>query len=259
MTMTRSATSAQQGGAPSIATAFAILDHLASRGEAASMIQIVQNLQLPKSTAFRVLGSLEAVGAVARSGRDKRYSLGSKFTDYARAAPTPSIITRFLTEAGPILRPLDETTQFGVLADTNVTFLACIDSTKPVRLVSYVGRTLPAHASATGKAILAHSPARDVERVLDGGLPALTERTITSADRFLAELEQVRRSGFATEAEESTANLSCLAAPVFGRGDAVVGAITICIPRGAIPADRIGAMKEAVIRARDAMQSGLAA
>lgn len=244
---------ARLAGAPSIATAFQILDRLAATGAPMSMAQIVQQLALPKSTAFRVLGALEAAGAVRRSERDKRYSLGSKFASYAQAAPTPSIVTRFLDEAGPILRPLDETTQFGVLTQATVTFLACIDSTKPVRLVSYAGRTLPAHASATGKAILAFSPQRDIDAVIDAGLPALTEHTITDPDRFLRELERVRTAGYATEAEESTANLSCLAAPVHNDAGRVLGAITICVPRSTLPAHRIDTMRATIFAASAAM------
>src|SRR6218665_2946854 len=76
-------------GAPSIATAFRILDELASSGIPLSMTQLVQRLELPKSTTFRVLGALESVGAVRRDHRDKRYSLGTKFADYPRPAPTP--------------------------------------------------------------------------------------------------------------------------------------------------------------------------
>ncbi|PDQ34948.1 MAG: hypothetical protein B5766_08610 [Candidatus Lumbricidophila eiseniae] len=240
-------------GAPSIATAFRILDELASSGIPLSMTQLVQRLELPKSTTFRVLGALESVGAVRRDHRDKRYSLGTKFADYARAAPTPDIAALFLHEAGPLLRPLAETTQFGVLTHTNVTFLACIDSTKPVRLVSYVGRTLPAHASATGKAILAFSPQREVEAVIGTGLPALTENTITSPDRFLRELDQIRKDGYATESEESTTNLSCLAAPVMNATGRALGAITICVPRATLPTHRIQEMKTTLAAACRAM------
>lgn len=246
---------AQRGGAPSIATAFAILDHLAAAGEAVSLIEIVQALKLPKSTTFRVLGTLESVGAVTRGEHDKRYNLGAKFTDYARAAPTPSVVSRFLHDAGPILRTLDETAQFGVLTGVNVTFLACIDSTKPVRLVSYVGRTLPAHASATGKAILAFSSQREIDAVIGTGLPPLTDHTITSADRLLAELERIREVGYATECEESTSNLSCIAAPVLTDAGKVLGAITICVPRATLPTSRFTAMKDAIFRARDTMMA----
>src|SRR6218665_3933868 len=101
-------------GAPSIPTAFRILDELASSGIPLSMTQLVQRLELLKSTTFRVLGALESVGAVRRDHRDKRYSRAPKFADYARAPPPPDLAPLSPHEAAPPLRPLAETTQFGV-------------------------------------------------------------------------------------------------------------------------------------------------
>lgn len=237
------------GGPPSVISAFDILDLLASAAGPVSMTDIVRDLDLPKSSVFRLLRTLESVDAVRRDEQDKRYSLGMKFNSYIRALPRPSIVERFLDEAGPVLKPLDETTQFGMLAGLNVTFVACIDSTKPVRLVSFVGRTLPAHASATGKAILAFGPDEQIEAVIAGGLPALTEFTITDPDAFRKEMRLIRERGYATEAEESTSNLSCLAAPVWDASSAVIGAITICVPQATLPEHRIELMRRAVLEA----------
>ena len=237
------------GGSPSVVSAFDILDLLASAPGPVSMTDIVRGLDLPKSSVFRLLRTLESLDAVRRNEQDKRYSLGRKFDGYSRALPTPSVVERFLEDAGPVLRPLDETTQLGVLAGLNVTFVACIDSTKPVRLVSFVGRTLPAHASATGKAILAFGPEEQIEAVIAAGLPALTEATITDPDAFRAEMQQIRERGYATESEESTSNLSCLAAPVWGASSEVIAAITICVPRATLPEHRVELMRRAVLEA----------
>jgi len=236
-------------GTPAVIAAFEILDLLAGMSEPARMTEIVEGVALPKSSVFRLLRALESIKAVRRDDRDKRYYLGPKFDDYARISPTSRLVNRFLDEAGPILRPLNETAQLGVLTGADVTFVACIDSTKPVRLVSFVGRTLPAHASATGKAILAFAPKQQLETVIAAGLPALTERTITDPETLRAELEQIRQLGYATESEESTANLSCLAAPVLGSSAEVVGAVTLCIPRATLPNNRLTEMRRAVLEA----------
>lgn len=98
-----------------------------------------------------------------------------------------------------------------------------------------MGRTLPAHASATGKAILAFGPRQQVEAVIAAGLPALTERTITDPMVLRVELEQTRQLGYATESAESATNLSCLSAPVWGDSAGVVGAVALCIPIARLP------------------------
>lgn len=236
-------------GTPAVIAAFEILDLLAGMPEPVRMTEIVERVALPKSSVFRLLRALESIKAVRRDERDKRYYLGPKFDEYARVSPTSRLVNRFLDDAGPVLRPLNETVQLGVLTGTDVTFIACIDSTKPVRLVSYVGRTLPAHASATGKAILAFAPEHQLETVIAAGLPALTERTITDPEALRAELEQIRQLGYATESEESTANLSCLAAPVWGPAGAVIGAVTLCIPRATLPTNKLPEIRRAVLEA----------
>lgn len=243
------ADNAQTDGTRAVYAAFLILDMIASASEPPRMTDIVDVVALPKSSVFRLLRALEATNAVRRGERDKRYRLGSKFDDYAKVSQTPLLISRFHDEAAPLLRPLDETAQLGVLTGVDVTFVACIDSTKPVRLVSYAGRTLPAHASATGKSLLAFAGEQALQAVLDTGLPALTAHTITDPDVLKDQLEEVRRRGFATESEESTSNLSCLAAPVWGTGQEVVAAITVCIPRATLPADRLPEIRHAVLEA----------
>lgn len=240
---------AQSDGTRAVYAAFQILDVIAAAPEPLRMTDIVDAVALPKSSVFRLLRALEATSAVRRGDQDKRYRLGSKFDDYAKVSQTPLLISRFHDEAAPLLRPLNETAQLGVLTGIDVTFVACIDSTQPVRLVSYPGRTLPAHASATGKAILAFAGEQALHTVLNGGLPALTPRTITGPDVLKDELQEIRRRGYATESEESTSNLSCVAAPVWGGPGEVVAAITVCIPRATPPAERLPDIRDALLAA----------
>lgn len=247
------ATAPKATGTPSIGIAFQILDMIAGHGGPVSMTEISRDLTLPKSTTFRVLTALESVGATVRNGRDKRYVIGPKFAQYAKAAPAPDIATRFLRDAGTVLRPLNETVQLGVLTHTEVTFVAYIDSTHPVRLVTYVGRTLPAHASAAGKAILAYSPPDAVEAVIAAGLPALTDHTITNETTLRNDLRRVRENGYATEEEESTTNLSCLAIPVFSPHGDIQGAISLCVPQATLPQARLAEFLSALRTAATVM------
>ncbi len=128
------------------------------------------------------------------------------------------MVREFYRPAAPIHAQLDETIQLAVLSAPDVTFIARIDSTRAVRLVTHVGRRLPAHATAVGKAILAFSDPAEIEQVLAAGRRRLTDATITEPAALLEVLDQAQRDGHAREAEESSANLSCFAAPVFGPG-----------------------------------------
>lgn len=235
----------QTTGSPSVVTAFAILDALAEAGRPLTMAEVVRSVGLPKTSAFRLLRALETVGAVTRR-EDLRYALGTRLGGYGAAAPEPDLVSRFLEIATPAARTLNETMQLGILTGENVTFISFINSTQPVRLVSFVGRSLPAHSSATGKAILAFLPADDLELHLPDELAALTENTITSRDRLRHELEDVRQRGYALESEESTANLSCVAAPVMRTGR-VAAAVTICVPRAQIAEEKLRQLSRAAV------------
>jgi DNA-binding IclR family transcriptional regulator len=133
---------------------------------------------------------------------------------------------------------LDETIQLAVLSSPDVTFVARLDSSKAVRLVTQVGKRLPAHATAVGKAILAFSDHAEIERVLSSGLPQFTENTITDPAEFLGVLDQARREGYATEVEESSVNLSCFSAPVLGPDGMARAGLTICVPKHDVDAAR---------------------
>ena len=239
----------QLNGSPSVVLAFRILDVVAGSSEPVSMAVIVQRLGLPKSSVFRLLRALESVEAVTRRDVDKKYILGPKVRQYGGARGDEVLVTDFTDLVSPIAHGLNETMQLGVLTGTNVTFLSCINSTQPVRLVATPGRQLPAHATATGKAILAFSPPETVEALIGGGLPKITTQTITAGPVFRSELTRIRDRGYALESEESTANLSCIAAPIRGSNGEVFGAVTVCIPRATIPADRLDELVEAVMEA----------
>jgi IclR family acetate operon transcriptional repressor len=134
-------------------------------------------------------------------------------------------------------------------------FIARIDSTKVVRLVTQIGGRLPAHATAVGKAILAFSDAAEVDRIIAAHLPRLTANTITDPAAFRAELDRARRDGYATESEESSANLSCVSAPVFGPDDMVRAGITVCVPVSRLTPGQSASLAEAVGRCARALSA----
>ncbi|MDW6064470.1 IclR family transcriptional regulator C-terminal domain-containing protein [Streptomyces sp. FXJ1.4098] len=89
---------------------------------------------------------------------------------------------------------------------------------------------LPLYCTATGKAILAHSPGSLFGEVVRNGFKAFTRHTITSPGRLRSQLERIREQGIATEAEEIRLGYMSMAVPVFGRQDTLAGALSITAP-----------------------------
>lgn len=230
--------------APAVAQAFALLDEIAAHPPPGMRFaELVREVELPKSTVHRLLGTLFDLGAVAKEGGE-RYVLGPRLGLYAglaRHAHT-GLIAPFYAVAEALRDKHDETIQLGVLSGAEVVFIAYVETTRPVRLATRVGRRLPAYASATGKAILAHRDEAGLRPVLDAGLHPLTDTTIRNEKELRAELARVRLKGWATEVEEAARYLSCFSVPVLDHDDTAVAAVTACVPTNSVDpayADRL--------------------
>jgi len=233
---------------PAVVTAFAILDLLAGRDSPARLAEVVTALSLPKTSALRVLRTLVSLDVVRRDAATGGYRIGPRLGDYAHVPDGfESLLVRAFPDAArPLKEHLDETVQLAILTGTTVTFVAKLDTSRAVRLVTYVGRQLPAHASASGKAILAYAGPAARQAVLDTGLPRVGPRTITDPAEFLATLDRVRSDGYASETEESAANLRCFSAPVFDGAGIVRASFTVCVATIHITEERSQALIDSV-------------
>lgn len=101
------------------------------------------------------------------------------------------------------------------------------------------GRPTPLHATACGKAILAHLPTDRVEEIIDRfGLEQVTKNTITDEEALYEELEAVREQGYAVSSEEAVHGIRAVAAPVLDDDESVLGSISISGPVSRITGDR---------------------
>ena len=225
-----SAGNVKSGLAPSVVQAFAIIDVLTEARQRLRLSDIVSRTALPKSTVHRLLNTLTFLKVTDHT--NDGFALGSALTRYANTgAPDHSdMIGLFYTLAGRMQDELGETVQLAVLTPPDVTFVAFVDSTHPVRLATRVGRRLPAYASAAGKALLAFSPPRVLKEALSTALTPLTNYTITDRRTLLDQLGTVRHRGWATESQESARSLTCVAAPVLQPSGTAIAAITVCLP-----------------------------
>jgi IclR family acetate operon transcriptional repressor len=114
-----------------------------------------------------------------------------------------------------------------------------LESSGPLRMVSAVGKIVPAHSTALGKAMLAHQSRDAVRRVLDlHGMPRRTLNTITDPRRFLDELAVVRARGFAIDNIENEDGIRCVAAAIFDHEGRTAGAISLSGAAATVTLDR---------------------
>lgn len=195
------------------------------------LADVVERLGLERNQAYRSLKTLEAAGFLVQDG-DARFEPGPAAAALATAA------TRFhsasvIDVAGPVLdRLASETHETVHLFVRTGDRAVCVDrreSSQSVRLVSVLGRSLPLHAGAVPKAILAWLPDHEREAVIArlADLPAYTDRTIRDPEALQAQLAAIRKSGHSLSDEDFDASARGAGAPIFAADGVVVGGVSV--------------------------------
>jgi IclR family acetate operon transcriptional repressor len=205
----------------------AILDVLAAEAELGTN-EIARRTGATASTASRQLGTLVESGLVERVPASGRYRLGIRLVELAtivlarldvRAVAHPHL------EA--LVAAVGETATLSVPGDPDAVTIDVVRSPQYVQGASQLGRPSIAHATAAGKVMLAFDGRRPAPP-----LTAYTERTITDPDELDAELERVRRRGWADAYAEREPGLNAIAAPVWSSDRSLAGIVAL---QGPIP------------------------
>jgi DNA-binding IclR family transcriptional regulator len=195
---------------------------------------IVRKLQLPRTTVHELVTTLAARQyLVPVSGQPGRYRLGVRpYQLGSRYGEQLDLAAEGRQVARSVARTCDETVHVAILEGTDVIYIAKVDSTHAVRMVSAAGRRLPAHCTSVGKMLLASLPEAELTaRFPDGTeLAAMTSNSITDPAVLREVLTGIRERGVAVENRESNPDVSCVAAPVRDRTGQVVAALSISVP-----------------------------
>ncbi len=197
-------------------------------GREHSLTDIARRARLPVSTAHRLAADLTSWQLLERTD-DGRYRVGLPLRIIGAADPAPPSVA----ERGPsVLSDLAAATKcrarLGVLSGIDLTYIEKLPEPRPVSSFS-PSATLPTHATALGRALLAFSPSGQVESTIIRGLRPYTPYTVTSADRFRRSLAVTRLTKVAVTREELERGVCGVAMPVFGARGSVVAAIELSI------------------------------
>ncbi|MEW5979658.1 MAG: IclR family transcriptional regulator [Acidobacteriota bacterium] len=216
----------------SASRALDVFELLVNHRQGLTVSQISRELELPVSSAFELVQTLTQRSYLEAVPGVKAYRLGLKLLEIGS-----TYLREFslLDEARPIMRELvricDETVNLAILDKTDILFMAKEEGTKSMRLVSYVGKRLPAHATALGKVLLSALSETELEALYRNvKLERLTSKTISGFASLKKELRWVRLHGYAEDEQETSAGLHCLAAPIYNHQHRVVAALSISLP-----------------------------
>lgn len=215
-------------GTQAVARAIGLLKAFSDAQPEWSLSDLAQVTKLNKTTAFRLLAALEAEGLVMRNPLSGGYRLGLELVALGGCAMRSNPLRAM---SRPILESLaqecDETATLEVLAGSQVLIVDEVSSRHPMGMSQDVGSRLPAHATATGKVLLAQIAGDVLENALRLPLVRLTDATVVDMTRLRSQLDQIRQQGYATTIGEYEPGFAAVAAPVYDRERQAAAAISI--------------------------------
>jgi DNA-binding IclR family transcriptional regulator len=242
----------RDGGVQSVDRAITVLEILARRGEA-GVTEVASEIDVHKSTAFRLLGALEGHGLVEQAEDRGKYRLGFGLIPLAGAVSDRLDVTRQgRAVCARLASEMGETINLAVLQEHWAVNVDQARGPSTVATHNWIGRLTPLHCTSSGKILLAHVPAeRRAELLAASGMEQLTPRTLTLTGTLETELARVRTAGYAVALEEYEMGLNAVAAPVHDRSGAVIAALSVSGPAYRLDEDRLTALTAPLRRGAD--------
>ena len=203
--------------------------------------ELAEDLKVNKSTVFRLLETMEKRDLVQQDEVTAKYRLGIGLLQISEGLVKNLDIINI---SRPVLKQLMDSTKESVhlctFTNDKVYVVEQVKSNYPMKVSAAIGHEEPIHCSSVGKCILAYLPEEKRNKILDEvQFIPYTEKTKTSKESLIKELEQVKRNGFAIDDEELSIGVCCIAAPIYNHRGEVKNCIGISGPSARIHKDNI--------------------
>jgi DNA-binding IclR family transcriptional regulator len=250
---------AQRGeGVQAVVFALQILEYLAQRRSTVGVTDLARVFDTTKSRMHRHLQTLVKAGYVLREEETERYRSGARLIAFGRAVSENFELT---SAARPVMEGLRAELGHPVALTQpepdGMRVIATIAGKSAFEIGVKPGSMLTAHATAQGKLMLAYGGDAAMDRVLSKSLSRNTPQTVVDRMPLRAELDRVRRQGWAIAPNQSIIGLNALAAPIFDALGAFVGAVAIVDSVQFVPEDPSAKQIRAVVEAGKRISSNI--
>ena len=233
----------------SVDRAITVMEFLSRRGWS-GVTEVSRELDIHKSTAYRLLTTLRDRGLVEQDAASEKYRLGFGLVLLARSVSADLDILRC---ARPVCERLSERTRetvtIAVLEGDDAVVIHQSISRASALSVDWTGRHTPLHATAAGKIFLLYMPEDQLLRVLEEPLERFTDDTIVDPASLKGHVREIRSSGYGYTVEELERGLNAVGAPIRSSNGAVVGAVSVSGPAFRLPPEAIPGIGELTKRA----------
>jgi len=238
----------------SVDRAAALLKAIADSGQPPTVVELAAACGLNRSTAWRLLATLDAHGLIERDPVSQRYSLGYAFLRIAAGADLDPLVRR----ARPVLERLAcDTGEAASLAVAKRFNLVYVDQVDPPQIMApnWFGRSVSLHATSTGKAYLAFLTEEERRTVIPGRLERYTPTTITDRRQLEQELDRARQDGFAICVGELEESLFGASAPVLSEQGRPVAIVSVWGTEHRLPRESLPGIGRRVLEAADELKA----
>ena len=215
----------------SIIKAFTLLDAFTPDKKEWGVRELANKTGYNKSTTYRLLSTLVSLHIVYQNKNDK-YSLGSKLFELGNRVSLYESLASISNEPiKSIALNIEETVLLGVLKESQVLYINKADSLNGLKISTSIGSYQPAHATATGKLLMAHASKGELQSYLKNNrFQSFTKNTITDSKTLLNELQTIKSQGYSLDLEEFELGLICIAIPVFNKKGEVIAGVSASGP-----------------------------
>ncbi len=225
----------------SVTRSLRILEAVA-RHQPVTVGELTRLFGLPKSTVQRTLVTLNEAGWLRANRKDTtRWEIGARVLAVRPAALQGSSLFAAARDPMVSLRDaVNETIHLSVPDGLHgMVVVDRVDCAQAVRTFHTIGDTSLLHATAVGRAVLAHLPGRDVEEVIAAGLERFSDTTPADADELRAALARIRTDGYAVNRNQFRPGVCAVAAPVLDEDGTPLAAVAVSMPESRYDADRL--------------------
>ncbi|MGI5373348.1 IclR family transcriptional regulator [Streptomyces sp. CA-251387] len=204
--------------------------------------ELTKMFGLPKSTVQRTLVTLAEAGWLRANRKDTtRWEIGARVLAVRPAALQGSSL--FAAAREPMVRLRDEVNETIHLSVPDalhaMVVVDRVDCDHAVRTFHTIGDTSPLHATAVGRAVLAHLPRRDIEELIAGGLERFSDTTPVDPDELRAELDRIRKDGYSVNRNQYRPGVCAVAAPILDEDGTPLATVAISMPEARYDAEHV--------------------
>ncbi|MDC1107151.1 IclR family transcriptional regulator [Prolixibacteraceae bacterium] len=224
---------------PNLERALEIVELLSVNGNGLTLSEIQECLSFPKSSVFRIVTTLVERGYLLKNQIEGKFTLSKKFLRIGLSTvDESSVVESSLPYMRSLRDTLNETILLGTIIEKQGVVLEQIVGNHGFTFMLTVGKQFYLHSSAPGKAMIAFLPDEEKKDIVNTiEFQKFNERTITSKQSFLEELDIVKNKGYALDRAEELEGVHCVGAPIFNQYGYPIAAVWLTAPSARIRLD----------------------